>query len=318
MKKLLICGASGFIGRNLFEHLSKRSDLDVYGTYLTRRFQESAKLIRADLTDREWARTVTRGMDFVINAAAVTDGSGAVASDPDKYITDNIRINMNLIESAHTNYVSHFTFLSCSVVYPANNAELVKEVDVDVNKIHPKYTGAKLVKLHGEDLCNFYASLGRTRYTVVRHSNVYGPYDKFDSARGHVFAATVTKIMTAADNETVIIWGEGREKRDFLHVSDLIRFFELILNHGNRYDVLNAGSGKTLTVRELVNKINLISGRNLPIRYEASRPSIDTDIILDTTKAREALDWQPDVDIDEGIRQTIDWYLKNKGERNGK
>ena len=318
MKKVLICGASGFIGRNLFEHLSKRSDLDVYGTYLTKRFQENAKLFRADLTNKEWARTVTRDIDFVINTAAVTDGSGAVASDPDKYITDNIRINMNLIESAHTNYVSHFTFLSCSVVYPANNAELVKEVDVDVNKIHPKYTGAKLVKLHGEDLCNFYASLGRTRYTVVRHSNVYGPYDKFDTARGHVFVATVTKIMAAADNETVTVWGEGREKRDFLHVSDLVRFFELTLNDGNCYDVFNAGSGKALSVRELVNKINSISGQNLPIRYEASRSSIDTNIILDTTKARETFGWQPRIDIDEGIRQTIDWYLKNKGERNGK
>ena len=313
MKKVLICGASGFIGRNLFEHLSKKSDLDVYGTYLTKIFQESDKLFRADLTNREWARIVTRGMDFVINAAAATDGSGAVASNPDKYITDNIRINMNLIEGAHINHVSHFTFLSCSVVYPANNAELVKEVDVDINKIHPKYAGAKLVKLHGEDLCSFYASLGRTRYTVVRHSNIYGQYDKFDTARGHVFAAMVTKIMTAADNETVTVWGEGREKRDFLHVSDLIRFFELILNHGNCYDVLNVGSGKVLSVRELVNKINSISGRNLPIHYEASRSSIDTNIILDTTKAREAFGWQPHIDIDEGIRQTIDWYLENKG-----
>src|SRR3989344_8074347 len=106
MRKVLICGASGFIGRNLFESLSQRSDMDVYGTYLSRRFSKREKLIKADLTDKEWARTVTQRMDIVINCAAITDGSGAVASNPERYITDNIRINTNVIESAYENKVS--------------------------------------------------------------------------------------------------------------------------------------------------------------------------------------------------------------------
>lgn len=312
-KRVLICGASGFIGRNAFEYLSQRPDLDVYGTYLNRRFLESEKLLKADLTDPEWAKTVTRDIDVVINAAAVTDGSGAVAADPGKYVADNNRINTNLIESAHQNGVSNFILLSCSILYPEKNTAPVKEGPVDLSKIHPKYFMFAQLKVFAEDMCKFYSGLGKTRFTVIRHSNIYGPYDKF-GPRGHVFAGTVAKVMSP-ENERVVVWGDGHEVRDLLHVSDLVRFFEVTINYGNRYDVFNAGSGCSVSVKELVEKINSISGRNLPIHYDLSKSSIDTNIILDTAKAKEILGWQPEIDIDKGIRQTIDWYLKNKETR---
>jgi len=313
-KRVLICGASGFIGRNLFEYLSQRSDLDVYGTYLNRKFSESNKLLKADLTDNKRARTITMGVDVVINAAAITDGSGAVAADPGKYVADNNRINTNLIESVCRNGVAHFVLLSCSILYPWKNIGPVKEGSVDLSEIHPKYFMFAQLKVFAEDMCKFYSRLGHTRFTVVRHSNIYGPYDKF-STRGHVFGATVAKIMSP-ENEKVVVWGDGHEVRDLLHVSDLIRLFEIALNHGNPYDVFNAGSGYPVSVRELVEKINSISGRNLPVDYDLSRPSIDTKIILDITKAKEILGWQPQIDIDEGIRQTIDWHLKNREAKN--
>lgn len=308
-KKVLVCGASGFIGRNLFEALSKRLDLDVYGTYLSREFLKSRKLIKTDLTNKEWARTVTRGMDIVINTAAITDGSGAVTANPIKYIADNNRINTNIIESVHENGVSNFVLLSCSILYPEKNASPVKEGPVDLSKIHPKYFMFAQLKVFAEDMCKFYSELGKTRFTVVRHSNIYGPYDKF-SVRGHVFAATVAKIMSPK-NERVVVWGDGHESRDLLHVYDLVRFFEMILNYGNRYDVFNVGSGCSISIKELVDKINLISGKNLPVHYETTKPVIDTNIVLDITKTWEILGWQPKIDIDEGIRQTIEWYKSN-------
>ena len=235
-RRVLVCGANGFIGRNLFEHLSRRLDLDVYGTYLNRRFSKSEKLLKADLTNNRRARIATRGMDVVINAAAVTDGSGAVASDPGKYVADNNRINTNLIESAHENGVSHFVLLSCSILYPEKNTAPVKEEDLtDLSQIHPKYFMFAQLKAFAEDMCKFYAGIGKTRFTVVRHSNIYGPYDKF-SARGHVFGATVAKLMSP-EKDKVVVWGNGNEARDLLYVSDLVRFFEMILDYGNRYDV---------------------------------------------------------------------------------
>lgn len=318
-KKVLICGASGFIGRNLFEALSARPDLEVHGTYLNSKTfykpEFSDHLHLANLTDKVWAKIVTERMDVVINAAALTAGLGGL--DPAEYIPSNDRINTNLIEAAHKNKVGQFIFLSCSILYPEHNSSSVKESDTDFARIHPKYRTWAYVKIFGEELCRFYAGIGNTRFTVIRHSNVYGSYDKFD-IRGHVFAATVAKIMNAQDSEDITVWGNGQEKRDLIHVSGLVRFVELALDYGNRYDVFNIGSGRSVTVQELVEKINSISGKNLPIHYDVSKPTVDTDIVLDTAKAKEIFGWRPKVDLDEGIKHTIQWYLENhqKGGQN--
>lgn len=314
-KKILVCGASGFIGRNLFETLSAKPGLEVYGTYLQNMASHQLKphnhLQKADLTDKALAKMVTKNMDVVINTAAITDGSGSIAYSPAKYIADNIRINTNLIESSYENKVPHFIFLSCSIVYPAKNCVPVKETGVDISKIHPKYFMGARIKIFAEDMCRFFAELGDTRFTIVRHSNIYGPHDKFDTTRGHVFAATMAKVMAT---DKVVVWGNGSEKRDLLHVSDLVKAFESVIDREpNIYDVFNIGSGQSVTVGELVSKINSISSMNLPIQYDTSRPTIDTNIILDITKAKDVLGWHPQVDLDSGIWQTIDWYLKNKG-----
>lgn len=318
-KKVLICGASGFIGRNLFEHLSPKPAYDVYGTYLHNASLNSQKLHphlwRADFTDVNSARKLTEGFDCIINAAALTAGLGAL--DPAEYIPSNNRINANLIESAYKNKVKQFIFLSCSILYPAFDPLPMRELDSDLARIHPKYRIWAYLKIFGEEMCRFYADIGDTRFTVIRHSNVYGPYDKFD-ARGHVFAATVAKVMNASESEDIIVWGNGQEKRDLIHMSDLARFVELALNYDNRYDIFNVGSGYSITVGELVEKINSFSGRNLSIRYDTSKPTIDADIVLDISKAKEILGWQPEIDIGQGIRQTIDWYLKNRGVKNGR
>ncbi len=310
-KKVLIYGASGFIGRNLFEGLSENKDLDVYGTYLANKELNAdpprSHLWRADLTDRYTARRLTEGFDIVINAAAVTDGSGAIAKNPAGYVADNMLINSNLIEAAHLNKIGQFIFLSCSIVYPKHNLKPVDELSVHEREIEPAYRIWAKLKLFGEELCRFYSDLGQTRFTVLRHSNIYGPYDKFDLARGHVFAATIAKVMSTAD--TVTVWGDGSEKRDFLHVQDFVTAVRLVMEKSlTNYEVFNIGSGTLLSIKELVDKINNISGRNIPVIYDVARQSIDTTIALDTSLARNVLGWQPHIDIDYGIRQTIDWY----------
>lgn len=314
-KKILICGASGFIGRNLFEHFEKLGDhYEVFGTYFKNPFRISnPRLIPADLRDRDTALRATTNMDGVINAAALTAGSGAL--DPAEYIPSNNRINTNLVEAAYKNKVEQFVFLSCSILYPDRNPFPVRETDTDFARIHPQYRIWAYLKIFGEEMCRFYAGLGQTRFTVIRHSNIYGPHDKFD-ARGHVFAATIAKVMNGTKSEGVAVWGNGQEKRDFLHVSDLVRFVELALNYGNRhnrYEVFNVGSGRAVTVKELVEKINSLSGRNLPVHYEVSKPTLDTDIILDTAKAKKIFGWQPEVSLDKGIQETIEWYKKKFG-----
>ena len=111
-------------------------------------------------------------------------------------------------------------------------------------------------------MCDFYSRLGRTKHTVLRHSNIYGPYDKYDLERSHVFGATVTKVMTAKDK--VVMWGTGEEKRDLLHVKDLCEFVEsAIQKQKTNYELFNVGLGEAVAVRDLVQKIIDASGKDL-------------------------------------------------------
>lgn len=314
-KKILICGASGFIGRNLFEHLSRNPDLEIYGTYLHDQTLNKAplnpQLWRADFTDLETARKITSGFDVVINAAAMTDGSEAVKANPGMYIGASNRINVNLIEAAHNNGTPQFIFLSCTMMYPSSDRPL-KEGEAELANIYA------WIKVFAEQLCRFYSKLGKTKYTAIRHSNIYGPHDKFDLNRGHVFAATITKAMAGADGDKIIMWGRGNEKRDFLHISDLLRFVELVIdNTSYDYDVFNVGLGQSFSVKELAERIVFLSDKKLAIEWDTLKPSADNKILIDIEKAGRTFGWKPAIDLDDGIRQTIDWYLKNRRRSNG-
>lgn len=323
-KKVLICGASGFIGRNIFERLSKREDFDVYGTYLNNQsfsgspLTPNSKLWRVDFTDRNSAIKLTAGFDCIIHAAALTYGLGAVKTDPVTYIAHNIVMNTNIAEAMRINNIPHLIFMSCSVVY-ANSPQPQTEEEVDLDFVHPQYFMGARIKISMEDLCNFYSRHCNSRFTMIRHSNIYGPYDKFDLEKGHVFAATIKKVVSAKDNGEIVIWGKGKEKRDFLYVSDLVDFIEIIVSgkfiigeFTPQFNVLNVGSETGISVSELVEKIVKISGKNIKIRYDPSKPSLRNCIILDCKKAWEMTGWQPKVDLDQGIRQTIDWLIGNE------
>ena len=312
MTNVLVCGASGFIGRNIFEKLSRRPELRVFGTYFKNRplYADKkpwfGKLNYTDLTDLDQARTLTKNMDVVIHAAAKTDGASAVNQNPAEYFPDNIRINTNLIQAACENKVRHFIFMSCSVMYPHTNRPL-KETEDDIYRVYPPYFMGARVKVFAEDICRFFSELNKTRFTIIRHCATYGPYDKF-CPRGHACPAIIAQALDT-QNGTVYLYGTGREKRDLLYVSDLVRFMEMTLDRsGNNYEIFNVGLGKSVSIRELAEKIVQTSGRKLELKFDTSQPGMATDMMLDISKAQEILDWRPKVSLEEGLKQTIAWY----------
>jgi len=318
-KRVLVCGASGFIGRNIFETLSKNSHLNVYGTYFRNKFSDDLQLIEVDLRKSKNVNEVTRGMDIVIHAAAVSGGLGVIRANPTQYISDNIVMNTLIADASRRNGVAHLLFVGSSVVYPSNPFPQ-KEEDANLSLIHPQYFMGARIKTYMEDLCQFYSKFGDIRFTMIRPSNIYGPYDKFDLQRGHVFAATVKKVLSTKDGDEIVIWGEGKEKRDLLCVSDLVNFIETVIFFEplleSRYNIFNVSSGAAISVSDLVKKIIKISGKNIGVSYDPSKPSLGNQIALDWQKAYMIFGWRPKVDLDQGIRQTIDWYLKNNTEEN--
>lgn len=310
-KKILVCGAGGFIGRNIYEALSIRKELEVFGTYNTRKFSTDSNLIKADLTKKEDVKKVLKGVDVLIQAAATTSGSKDIVEKPYLHVTDNAVMNSLLFQEANNCYVSKVIFFSCTVMYPQLNRR-VKENDLDLNaNLNDKYFGVGWTKIYIEKLSEFYSRLGRTKYIIIRHSNIYGPHDKFDLAKSHVFGATMTKIANAKEGK-IIVWGEGKEKRDLLYVSDLVDFVEkAIFQIDDNFAIYNVGLGNAVSVAELVAKMIKISGKKIKIVFDKTKPNIKTSIVLNISKAKKKFGWKPKINLEEGIKKTFLWYQKN-------
>jgi len=313
-KRVLVCGASGFLGKNVFEHLSKRDDLVVRGTFLVNRYgrinPDDPRFFKADLTKEEEVNSALKGFDVVVQMAANSTGAKDVKERPYIQVTPNAVANSWIFQAAFDNNVSQVIFPSCTVMYPDSDKPS-KEEDLDLNNISGPYFGAAKMKTFSESLCQFFAGLGRTKFTAIRHSNVYGPYDRFNPERSHVFGATIRKVVESKDGK-VVVWGKGQEVRDFLYVDDFVRFIELVIDRQDyKFDIFNLGSDQPITIAELVQRVVRVSGRNLQIVYDPQGPTLGTKTSIDSSKARHKFNWQPGVSLDDGIAKTIDWYRQN-------
>lgn len=313
-RKILVCGATGFIGRNIAEYFAQKDNCEVYGTYLKSEplNNPGIRMIKADLTDKGDVGGVVKGMDIIIQAAATTSGAKDIVTKPYYHVTDNALMNSLLFRAAHEHGISHLIFFSCTVMYQPGETP-VKEEDFDANKeIFPNYFGVGWTKVYIEKMCEFYSRIGSTKYTAIRHSNIYGPYDKFDLEKSHVFGATMTKVMTAEDGGEIVVWGTGEEERDLLYVSDLVDFVErAIEKQTSGFELVNAGYGSAISISDLVKEIIACSGKDIGIKYDTSQPTIPTKLCLDTTRANNLFGWSPAISLAEGIRKTIDWYRTN-------
>lgn len=313
-KKILICGASGFIGRNIVEHFAEKGDFEVYGTYLTSKpiTDAKVKMLQVDLTNKDSIDQVIKGTDVLIQAAATTSGAKDIVTRPYHHVSDNAVMNSLILRSAYENKVSHVVFFSCSVMYQSSDLP-VKESDFDATQeIHYNYFGAGWTKVYIEKMCEFYSRLEPTKYTVIRHSNIYGPYDKFDLEKSHVFGATIAKVINAEDGGKIVIWGSGEEERDLLYVSDLVNFVELAIEkQSTKFELFNVGYGMSISVKELAERIISSSGKCVELEYDLNKPSINTKLCIDATKARRIIGWSPKISLFEGIKRTLEWYKTN-------
>lgn len=315
-KTMLICGATGFIGRNLLEFYSKTNKYDITAVYNrkppTSEGSDNVKWVKADLLNPSDVKRVLNGVDVVLQFAATTSGANDIINRPYIHVTDNAVMNSLILRECYEQSVEHIVFPSCTVMYqPASFAQ--KETDWSAqDEIFPTYFGVGNTKVYIEKMCDFFSRLGRTKHTVMRHSNMYGPHDKYDLERSHVFGATITKVMTNKDG-VINVWGTGEGARDLLYIDDLVAFVDAAIERQEApYELFNVGLGKATKIIDLINKIIEHSGKQLTIKHDLSKPTIPTSLFLDCTKAKELLNWEPKVDIDEGIKKTLKWYEENK------
>lgn len=314
MKKILICGATGFIGRNLLRRFTDRSEYEIIATYHKtpppEGFQGEGKVrfVGVDLTHKDDVKEITQGVDVVIQAAATTSGAKEIVSKPYHHVTDNAVMNALLFRACYENRVPRVIFFSCTVMYPGNLEAPAKESDFN-SQISDVYFGSGWTKVYAEKMCEFYSRIGPTRYTVIRHSNIYGPYDKYGLEQSHVFAATVTKVMKVSEGEKITVWGDGSAERDLLHIDDLLDFVEKALAlQESPFELVNVGLGESVSVRELVEKIVKHSGKHLEIEFDRAKPDIPFRLRLNIDRAKARFQWSPRVKLDQGIARTLEWY----------
>jgi GDP-L-fucose synthase len=319
-KKILICGATGFIGKNLVNYFETLEEYEVYAVGFKRKLNNfpADRFFQVDLTDKKQVKNVfsSQKFDVVVQAAANTSGSKDIVERPYLHVTDNAVMNALILQACYDYNVEHFLFTSCGVMYNPERTP-VQETDFHIEEeIYSNYYGVGWTKLYVEKLCDFYSRLGKTKHTVMRLSNAYGPNDKYDLEKSHFFGATITKVLEAGDGDEIIVWGDGSTERDLLHVDDVVSFVHKAIEKQQKiYELYNVGYGTSFSVKEIVEKIVKHSGKNVTIVHDLNKPSINTKLALNSEKAYEELQWRCANSIDEGILKTIKWYRKNVAEK---
>jgi len=315
-KTILICGSTGFVGRNMLEYFGKSSDYKIRATYNIRppydvsHLSAEVEWCKVDLRNSDQVEEIVQGVDYIIQAAATTSGAKDIVSKPYIHVTDNVIMNSLLLRFAFHANVKHFIFFSCTVMYQSSEKAL-SETDWDSSQpLHPRYYGVGNTKIYIEKMLEFFSNLSEMKTTAIRHSNIYGPHDKYDFDRSHVFGATISKVMLA--DEKVTVWGTGEEERDLLHVNDLCDFVDKAINNQqHKFRLYNCGLGKKISIRNLVELIVNKSGKNLEIVHDTTQPTIKTSLFLDNKLANQELSWFPTVDLEQGVECTINWWRDN-------
>ena len=314
-KKIIILGGTGFIGKNLVNYFLKEKKYIVSATFNKTPFfkNEKVKWVKLDLRDSKKITNLFRDVDIVIQAAATTSGAKDIIEKPYIHVTDNAVMNSLILRQVFHSNVKHFIFFSCTVMYPNSNKKIKESQKIE--KIYPKYFGVANTKLYVEKMCKFYSNISPTKFTIIRHSNIYGPFDKFDLDRSHMLGATITKVgntLKKNKENKINVWGDGLEKRDLLYIDDLVDFVVLVLKkQTTNFEIFNCGYGKAFSVIEIVEKIIKNMNSSCKIEFDKTKPSLKTSLFLDYGKAFKIIGWKPKTDLDSGIKKTVKWWKNN-------
>jgi len=304
--KIIICGATGFIGSHLLKHFDNKKN-EIFAIFHNRPplkdTSNRVKWFKADLRSPESLKSILKNTDLFLQFAATTSGSKDIIQRPYLHVTDNAVMNSYLLRQCFDSKVGHFIFPSCTVMLQSIDNQ--KESDWDQNMpINENYFGVGNTKIYIEKMCNFYSNLG-LKTTVIRHSNVYGPNDKFDLNKSHVLGASIRKVKMAKEKGEIEVWGSGKARRDFIYIDDLINFIDkAFANQTKSYDIFNCGMGKSISINELVTLIIKISGKNLEIQNNLEKPDIPTALSLNCEKANKEIGWCVKTNLSKGVEKT--------------
>ncbi len=250
--------------------------------------------------------------DIVVFAAAKVGGIKANYDFPVEFLTDNLRIQTNVISAAHENGARKLLFLGSSCIYPKYAPQPIPETALLTGPLEPTNDAYAIAKIAGVKLCQAYDREYRTNFISAMPTNLYGPNDNFDLETSHVLAALLRKAHEAKTKRAreLVVWGTGAPRREFLHVDDCASACLFLLEKYDSPEIVNVGCGEDVTIRELVGLICDVVGFDGELTWDKTKPDGTPRKLLDVSKLR-GLGWEPSIPLRDGIARTYDWFLKN-------
>jgi len=249
----------------------------------------------------------------VIIAAARVGGILANNKYPYPFIYDNLQIQNNLINASHSNDVDKVIFLGSSCIYPKLADQPLKEEYLLTGKLEPTNQWYAVAKIAGIKLIEALRTQFDRNYVSLMPTNLYGPRDNYDLETSHVLPAMLRKFSDAkkSGNTPVTLWGSGRPMREFLFVEDLADAVSFTIENDLKESLYNIGTGKDITIKELAQTIQDITGHEGDIRWDSSKPDGTPRKLMDVSRMKSE-GWGYDTELREGIRKTYQWYLAHR------
>jgi GDP-L-fucose synthase len=319
--RIYVAGHTGMVGSALCRALDKKG----YQRILKRTHSE-LDLMNQDAVERFFQE---ERPDYVFLAAARVGGILANSTFPAEFIFQNLMIQTNVIHCSHIFGVKKLLVLGSSCIYPRNCQQPMKEEYLLTDILESTNEAYAIAKIAGIKMCQSYYQQYHDNFVSVMPTNLYGPNDNFDLESSHVLPAMIRKFhegkirwkeasLRDRDKVTVELWGTGKPFREFLQVDDMADACLFVMRNVNTDRVygqgithLNIGTGKEISIHELAETIKDVVGFEGKIKYDTEKPDGTPRKLLDVSRMRQ-LGWQPRIELEQGIKDTYQWFLRER------